>query len=80
MNRFTLPLVKRMFFPLLKKILFIALIVIFILFVLSQCGCTEQTNEPPDSNVSVPVVEPPVMELQTDKLTVYEPVPSIEKK
>lgn len=78
MNRFTLPLVKRMFFPLLKKILFIALIVIFILFVLSQCGCRKQRNEPPVTGVSLPLVVPPI-ELPFSKPTVCEPPFSFEE-
>ena len=59
--------------PLLKKILFIVLIVIAVLFVLSQCGCTEKEEAPP-------LVEPPVIELPSYEPTVCQPPPSIEKE
>ena len=63
---------RQMPLPLLKKILFIVLIVIAVLFVLGQCGCTEKEEAPP------PV--PPVIELPSYEPTVCQPPPSIEKE
>jgi hypothetical protein len=59
-----------MIFPLLKKILLIVFIIIAVLFALSQFGCREQTNEPPEAQP--PVIESPV-ELPFNENIIVEP-------
>lgn len=69
---------KRMFLPVLKKVLFICLVVIAVLFVLNQCGCAKGTDEP--SVPEPPSIELPSVELPSSKPVVCPPAHPVEKK
>lgn len=70
--------VRGMVLSMLKRIIPLCLLVIAVLFILSQCGCTEK---PEDASVmKLPVVEPPASELLDCKPTVCEPPPLIEEE
>ncbi len=74
---------KRMLLPVLKKILFICLVVIAVLFVLNQCGCAKGTDEPsvPEPpGIELPSIELPSVELPSSKPVVCPPAHPVEKK